>query len=236
MSSSKNLKIPLQDILSATNKYAESNVIAKGGFGNVYRGQSKQHANLAIKQLDRLRGQGDRQYGVEVQLLSKYKHENLVTLVGFCEHGHEKILVYKFEANGSLDKFLPKKDLTWMLCLQICLDAAHGLRYLHDGIGDENPCGTPGYVDPVYYRGELTQKSDVYSFGVVLFEVLFGKVVSIQKNVSKHNSFAEMAQNHYERNTLDDLIHPDLRNQMNPDSLIKYSSIAYECLKIDRQV
>nr|GEY11446.1 putative receptor-like protein kinase At5g39000 [Tanacetum cinerariifolium] len=95
------------------------------------------------------------------------------------------------------------------------------------------PCGTPGYVDPVYYRGKLTQKYDVYSFGVILFEVLFGKVVYIPKD-GKHNSFAEVAQNHYEKNTLDELIDSDLRNQMKPNSLTTFLSIAYQCLKIDR--
>jgi serine/threonine protein kinase len=105
MSSSQNLKIPLQEILLATNGFAEENKIGTGGYGPVYRGQSEQHGMLAVKRLNRMHGQGDHEYGMEVTLLSKYKHENLVSLIGFCGEDGEKILVYKHEANGSLDMF-----------------------------------------------------------------------------------------------------------------------------------
>ncbi|KAI3777527.1 hypothetical protein L1987_47327 [Smallanthus sonchifolius] len=132
------LKIPLEEISSATNKFAKANIIGSGGYGLVYRGQSKQHGMLAIKRLNRAHGQGDHEYGTEVTVLSKYKHENLVSLIGFCGEDDEKILVYKYEANGSLEKFLPSKDLSWMRRLEICLGAARGLRYLHNETGSEH--------------------------------------------------------------------------------------------------
>ncbi|KAJ0440996.1 putative protein kinase RLK-Pelle-CrRLK1L-1 family [Helianthus annuus] len=137
MSSSQNLKIPLQEISSVTNGFAEANIIRKGGYGLVYRGQSEQHGMLAIKRLNRV-CIGDNEYGMEVTLLSKYKHENLASLIGFCEEDGEKILVYKYEANQSLDKFLRSKDLSWMRHLQICLSAARGLRYLHNETGSKH--------------------------------------------------------------------------------------------------
>ncbi|KAJ0436790.1 putative protein kinase RLK-Pelle-CrRLK1L-1 family [Helianthus annuus] len=275
MSSSDNFKMPLQEIRSATNEFAEANIIGKGGFGTVYQGQSIQHGLLAIKRLDPVFGQGVHEYGMEVTLLSKYKHENLVSLIGFCaEHG-EKILVYKYEANHSLDKFLHSKDLSWMRRLQICLGAARGLRYLHNETGsehgvihrdikssnillDENwnakisdfglskialtnsadsvvftsPCGTRGYVDPQILYGGITQKSDVYSFGVVLYEVLFGKLVAIPipEYLVDGRFTVEMAKKHYEEKTLHMMIDPDLRNEMNSDSLSTFSTIAYQCL------
>ncbi|KAJ0680425.1 putative protein kinase RLK-Pelle-CrRLK1L-1 family [Helianthus annuus] len=136
MSSSDKLKIPLQEILSATNGFDKANIIGGGGYGPVYRGQSKQHGRLAIKRLIRRpRGQGEHEYGMEVSLLSKYKHENLVSLIGFCGDNGEKILVYKYEPNGSLDKALRGKDLSWMRRLEICVGAATGLRYLHNETG-----------------------------------------------------------------------------------------------------
>ncbi|KAM0060460.1 putative protein kinase RLK-Pelle-CrRLK1L-1 family [Helianthus debilis subsp. tardiflorus] len=135
MSSSDKLKIPLQEIFSATNGFAEANIIGRGGYGPVYRGQSGQHGRIAIKRLNLGSRQGEHEYGMEVSLLSKFKHKNLVSLIGFCGEGGEKILVYKYEPNGSLDKVLGKKYLSWMRRLRICVGAATGLRYLHNEIG-----------------------------------------------------------------------------------------------------
>nr|GEY67683.1 Toll/interleukin-1 receptor (TIR) domain-containing protein [Tanacetum cinerariifolium] len=134
----EHLKIPLEVILLATNTFARENIIAGGGFGKVYLGQSKQHGTVAIKQLDRRNGQGDHEFMMEIALLSTYKHDKVVSLVGFCDQEGEKILVYKYESNGSLDKHLFSKDLTWIQRLRICLDVAHGLRYIHDDVGHQH--------------------------------------------------------------------------------------------------
>ncbi|KAJ0436776.1 putative protein kinase RLK-Pelle-CrRLK1L-1 family [Helianthus annuus] len=275
MSSSDKLKIPLQEILLATDGFDKENIIGKGGYGLVYQGKSEQHGMLAIKRLNRVySGQGEHEYGMEVSLLSNYKHENLVSLIGFCGEDGEKILVYKYEPNGSLDKALREKDLSWMCRLEICLGAARGLRYLHNETGsgqgvihrdikssnillDENwkakisdfglskivltssadstvfttPCGTRGYVDPQILYGGITQKADVYSFGVVLFEVLFGKLVTLPEFLGDRHFTVKMAQEYYETNKLDKMIDPDLRSQMKLASLRTFSFTAYRCLK-----
>ncbi|KAI3779147.1 hypothetical protein L2E82_08692 [Cichorium intybus] len=270
----EHLRIPLQNLNLATNNFSKEYVIAKGGFGLVYKAQNE-HGTIALKKLDQRFGQGDREFMMEIAMLSAYTHQNLVSLVGFCDEGDEKILVYKHEINGSLDQHLHRKDLTWIQRLQICLDVAQGLKYLHNDIGaqhrilhrdmkssnillDENfrakisdfglskialanvpcsaliskVCGTPGYVDPEYYKyGILTQKSDVYSFGVVLFEVLCGKLVGVSKHLGEPFS-AELPQNCYDEGTLDEIIDSDLRNQMNSASLATFSAIAHQCLKL----
>ncbi|PWA82030.1 toll/interleukin-1 receptor (TIR) domain-containing protein [Artemisia annua] len=275
----EHLKIPLQDIQLATNNFARENAIARGGFGHVFRGQTGQHGNVAIKRLNRRDGQGEHQFMMEIELLSTYKHENIVSLVGYCDEGGERILVYRYEKNGSLDKVLPRKDLTWIQRLQICLDAAHGLEYLHDNVAhhiivhrdiksanillDETwkakisdfglskialanvpcsvifsmACGTPGYVDPLYEEHDmLTQKSDVYSFGIVMLEVLFGRLVTVDPKYPIDRYFLlSLAQDHYVKETLDEIIDSDLRSQMNSDSLITFSRIAYQCLKKRRE-
>ncbi|GJW97338.1 kinase RLK-Pelle-CrRLK1L-1 family protein [Tanacetum coccineum] len=115
--------------------FLKKNFIASGGFGKVYQGQSDKLGMVAIKRLDRKHGQGDREFMMEIALLSTYKHENIVSLVGFSNKDGEKILVYKHERNGSLDKYLHRKDLTWIQRLQICIDAARGLKYLHHDVG-----------------------------------------------------------------------------------------------------
>nr|XP_043608158.1 putative receptor-like protein kinase At5g39000 [Erigeron canadensis] len=271
----EHLKIPLRDILLATKTFAKENIIAGGGFGKVYQGQSQQHGIIAVKQLDRRNGQGDREFMMEIALLSTYKHENIVYLVGYCDQDGEKILVYKYEMNGSLDKLIHSRSLTWIQRLQICIDAASGLSYLHNDVGpqhrilhrdiksanillDENlkakisdfglskivlanvpctvvisiPCGTPGYVDPQYLRRNvLTQKSDVYSFGVVLFEVLFGRLASLEEHPDESHFSVQSAQRHFRENTLDEIIDSDLWKQMNLASLSTFSKIASDCLK-----
>ncbi|KAF5793910.1 putative protein kinase RLK-Pelle-CrRLK1L-1 family transcription factor bHLH family [Helianthus annuus] len=130
----KHLQIPLQELSDATNAFSEANFLARGGFGMVYKGVSAKHGNIAIKILDPGLGQGDKEFRTEIALLSVYKHENIVSLLGFCDEDGKKILVYKYESNGSLDKHLERKDLTWIQRLQICLDAARGLQYLHDDV------------------------------------------------------------------------------------------------------
>ncbi|KAJ9554659.1 hypothetical protein OSB04_018704 [Centaurea solstitialis] len=121
----------------STKTFAEANIIARSGFGKVYRGQSAQYGIIAIKQLDRMHGKGDREFMMEIALLSICKHENIVSLVGFCDEGGEKILVYRYEQNGSLDRLLHSKDQSWMHRLRICLGAAFGLKYLHDDVGPQ---------------------------------------------------------------------------------------------------
>ncbi|XP_076942635.1 putative serine/threonine-protein kinase PBL28 [Bidens hawaiensis] len=134
----KHLQIPLHDISLATNGFADQNLIAKGGFGKVYKGVSEKHGDIAIKRLDHGQGQGDHKFKTEVALLSKYKHRNIVSLLGFCDEDGEKILVYKYESNGSLDKHLENEYLTWIQRLHICLDVARGLKHVHDNNGSHH--------------------------------------------------------------------------------------------------
>ncbi|XP_076890305.1 receptor-like protein kinase ANXUR2 [Bidens hawaiensis] len=270
----KQLKIPLHEIIRATNNFSTDNILATGGFGMVYRGQSEKLGMVAVKKLDRGHGQGDREFMTEITLLSAYKHENIVSLVGYCFEDEERILVMKYEINGSLEAHLHNKNLTWIQRLRICLDAANGLKYLHEDVGSQHriihrdvkssnillnenwkakisdfglskisltnvpcsvifsqACGTLGYIDPQYQaHNHLSQKSDVYSFGVVLFEVLCSRSV----NAREYHFSAQLAQSHYEKKTLDEIIDSGLRSQMNSDCLSTYSSIAYKCLMKQR--
>ncbi|KAJ0511690.1 putative protein kinase RLK-Pelle-CR4L family [Helianthus annuus] len=93
--------------------------------------------------------------------------------------------------------------------------------------------GSLHYMDPAYEdtRG-LNHKSDVFSFGVLLFEVLFGREASIPNDDNWY--FARMAREHYEKRKLDNLIDPDLRKQMNVQSLNMFAEIAYCCIKEKR--
>ncbi|PWA46421.1 jacalin-like lectin domain-containing protein [Artemisia annua] len=130
------LQLPLNDIMSATNNFSEQNYVGQGGFGRVYKGQLQPCGTIvAVKRLDTRLGQGRNEFLKEILMLASYKHDNLVSLIGFCDQGQEKILVYKHEDMGSLDKHLASTNLTWEQRLRICLSAARGLDYLHRGVG-----------------------------------------------------------------------------------------------------
>nr|XP_043634328.1 probable serine/threonine-protein kinase PBL28 [Erigeron canadensis] len=138
------LKIPLKDIKLATKDFSDDNFIGQGGYGRVYRGQlslsatnsNRPTTTVAIKRLDVKGGQGQQEFLTELTMLSSYKHDNLVSLVGFCDEDDEKIIVYEHEVRGSLDKYLATTDITWVQRILICLGAARGLNYLHSGVGE----------------------------------------------------------------------------------------------------
>uniref|UniRef100_UPI001CB9928E receptor-like protein kinase FERONIA n=1 Tax=Erigeron canadensis TaxID=72917 RepID=UPI001CB9928E len=137
---SKDLFIPFQVIEKATNDF--TTVLGKGGYGVVYKGELLllgQLTSVAIKRLDsNISGQGIKEFLTEIQLLSRYKHPNIVSLLGFCDEAGERILIYEYAEHGSLDKYLnaPKTtiQLTWEQRISICLDMARGLDYLHNRV------------------------------------------------------------------------------------------------------
>nr|GEV93838.1 protein kinase-like domain, phloem protein 2-like protein [Tanacetum cinerariifolium] len=133
----EHLEIQLEEIKAATNNFKEENVIGHGGFGKVYKGKlSHSHSNeksmVALKRLDRRHGQGDTEFHKEVRMLSCYRHENIISLLGFSSGRDEMVLVYEYASRGSLDGHLKDNTLTWTRRIKICLDAAKGLSYLHN--------------------------------------------------------------------------------------------------------
>ncbi|KAJ9537576.1 hypothetical protein OSB04_030309 [Centaurea solstitialis] len=136
----QHLKIQLEEIKSATDNFADNKAIGVGGFGKVYKGEichSKGKSMAAFKRLDSRLGQGNSEFWKEIVMLSRYSHENLVSLLGYCDEGGEKILVYEYASRGSLDRHLSTTTLTWIQRLNICLGVARALRYLHDPDGTQ---------------------------------------------------------------------------------------------------
>ncbi|KAJ9537574.1 hypothetical protein OSB04_030307 [Centaurea solstitialis] len=133
----QHLKIELEEIVSATDNFADNKAIGVGGFGKVYKGEichSKGKSVAAFKRLNSRLGQGNSEFWKEIVMLSRYTHENLVSLLGYCDKGGEKILVYEYASRGSLDRHLSATTLTWIQRLKICLGVARALRYLHDPV------------------------------------------------------------------------------------------------------
>ncbi|XP_074587812.1 putative serine/threonine-protein kinase PBL19 [Curcuma longa] len=137
------------DLKNATNNFSRMNKIGEGGFGSVYRGYIKgtldaaddKRRTVAIKKLNQRSMQGHKQWLAEVQFLAVVEHPNLVELLGYCakdgERGIERLLIYEFMPNKSLEDHLFNRAypvLPWSLRLQIALGVAEGLQYLHEGL------------------------------------------------------------------------------------------------------
>ncbi|XP_078168857.1 proline-rich receptor-like protein kinase PERK3 isoform X2 [Carex rostrata] len=123
-----------EDLEIATNGFAESNVLGQGGFGLVYQG-TLTGKEVAIKKLTSGSGQGDREFRAEVEIISRVHHKNLVSLVGYCVHEDQRLLVYEYVPNKTLDFHLHgsgRPTLDWPRRWKIALGSAKGLAYLHE--------------------------------------------------------------------------------------------------------
>ncbi|GKV27209.1 hypothetical protein SLEP1_g36405 [Rubroshorea leprosula] len=131
---SKNMTFTYSEISNITSNFTM--VIGEGGFGKVYLGTLKDGTCVAIKVLSASSKQGYKEFQAEAQLLMIVHHKNLVSLVGYCDEDDNKALVYEYMANGNLRQHLLDRNtniLSWIERLQIAVDAAHGLEYLHNG-------------------------------------------------------------------------------------------------------
>ncbi|XP_071741651.1 probable receptor-like protein kinase At5g38990 [Rutidosis leptorrhynchoides] len=135
-------RFTLAEIRSATNNFDETFVIGRGGFGKVYKSTSKIGLveGVAFKRLKTTSDQGALEFEAEIELLSKLRHANLVSLIGYCSEGNEMVLAYEFMPNGNLQDHLHKTgtDLSWLQRLKICVGAARGLDYLHTGTSTQH--------------------------------------------------------------------------------------------------
>uniref|UniRef100_A0A7N0UXR2 non-specific serine/threonine protein kinase n=1 Tax=Kalanchoe fedtschenkoi TaxID=63787 RepID=A0A7N0UXR2_KALFE len=127
-----------RELAAATKNFRPESFLGEGGFGRVYKGRLETTGQVvAVKQLDRNGLQGNREFLVEVLMLSLLHHPNLVNLIGYCADGDQRLLVYEFMPLGSLEDHLfhvpPEKDpLDWNTRMRIAAGAAKGLEHLHD--------------------------------------------------------------------------------------------------------
>ncbi|CAI7896988.1 unnamed protein product [Closterium sp. NIES-53] len=127
-----------RELERATGGFSEKNFIGEGGFGRVYKGWLESTGQVvAVKQLDRNGVQGNREFLVEVLMLSLLHHPNLVNLIGYCADGDQRLLVYEFMPRGALEDHLHdlpegRASLEWSKRMRVAAGAAKGLEYLHE--------------------------------------------------------------------------------------------------------
>ncbi|GJT54186.1 proline-rich receptor-like protein kinase PERK4 [Tanacetum coccineum] len=189
------------ELSSATGGFSKLNLLGQGGFGYVYKGLLTNGQEVAVKSLKSGSKQGEREFQAEVEIISRVHHRHLVSLVGYCVADAQRVLVYEYVPNKTLNFHLHGLGcpaMKWETRIRIALGSAKGLAYLHEDCDpriihrdikssnillDDNfdakemgQMGQNRYLAPEYASsGKLTEKSDVFSFGVMLLELLTGK-------------------------------------------------------------
>ncbi|KAA8548355.1 hypothetical protein F0562_000039 [Nyssa sinensis] len=134
-----NVTIPIQVLRDVTDNFNNNNVLGRGGFGVVYKGELHDGAKIAVKRMESVAtgSKGMNEFQAEISVLTKVRHRHLVALLGYCVNGNERLLVYEYMPQGTLSQHLfdwhehGYSPLTWNQRVTIALDVARGVEYLH---------------------------------------------------------------------------------------------------------
>ncbi|KAL8058643.1 hypothetical protein ABFX02_03G033000 [Erythranthe guttata] len=216
ISTTESIQHDFGKIKSATNNFSDDNKLGQGGFGAVYMGKMVSGQEIAVKRLSKDSGQGDMEFKNEVLLLAKLQHRNLVRLLGFSIQGVERLLVYEFVSNGSLDQIL-------FVALDATIECTNRI------------VGTFGYMAPEYTTdGKFSVKSDVFSFGVIVLEIITGQRKIFVRNGEKLGELLSYAWRSWREGTTADIVDPILMETCGaqPD-MMKCIHIALLCVQPD---
>ncbi|KAJ0496008.1 putative protein kinase RLK-Pelle-SD-2b family [Helianthus annuus] len=228
------LRIPLKYIASATNNFAEENLLKRGGKADVYKGvlllRSKGRIYVVIRKYRCSTLTFD--FYAEINRISHVKHSNVVRLIGFCDEEDERMLVIEHVVKGSLDKYLSDPTLTWSQKLLICCDAAKCLKSSreYNYIKCFSPKSFKIFLDKdmrakvLFYIDSSSDPKN--AFGMILLEVLYGRKVTMEDA----NQFQDkLAKNRYEKEELSIFSGIDYAS-FNTESLYVFSQVAFDYL------
>ncbi|XP_008222748.1 PREDICTED: receptor-like kinase TMK4 [Prunus mume] len=139
LSEGGNVAISIEVLRKVTNNFSEDNILGRGGFGVVYKGELHDGTRIAVKRMECVAVSTERmnEFEAEIAFLAKVKHRHLVSLLGYCINGNERLLVYEYMPQGTLTQHLYNwrengvPPLTWRQRITIALDVARGVEYLH---------------------------------------------------------------------------------------------------------
>ncbi|CAN1761564.1 PTI1-like tyrosine-protein kinase At3g15890 [Linum perenne] len=126
----------LKELHAATNNFNYDNKLGEGGFGSVYWGQLWDGSQIAVKRLKVWSNKAEMEFAVEVEILARVRHKNLLSLRGYCAEGQERLIVYDYMPNLSLLSHLHGQHsseclLDWKKRMNIAIGSAEGIVYLH---------------------------------------------------------------------------------------------------------
>lgn len=134
-----NVAISMEVLRQVTDNFSEANILGRGGFGVVYKGELHDGTRIAVKRMESstMGTKGMNEFQAEIAVLTKVRHRHLVALLGYCINGNERLLVYEYMPKGTLSQHLFEwhelgyTPLTWKQRVTIALDVARGVEYLH---------------------------------------------------------------------------------------------------------
>ncbi|XP_021296968.1 G-type lectin S-receptor-like serine/threonine-protein kinase At4g03230 isoform X1 [Herrania umbratica] len=247
----------LESVLVATDNFAEANKLGQGGFGSVYKGKLPRGQEIAIKRLSRGSGQGLEEFKNEVVLIAKLQHRNLVRLLGYCVKGYEKMLIYEYMPNKSLDSFIFDRTrsvlLNWEKRIDIILGIARGMLYLHQDsrlriihrdlktsniLLDEemNPKISDFGLARIFESKQTeasTERVVGTYFGVVLLETISGKRNTGFYQAEQPLSLLGYAWRLWEDGKALDLAEPALRQTCNANEFLRCVNVGLLCVQED---
>ncbi|PQM36830.1 cysteine-rich receptor-like protein kinase 10 [Prunus yedoensis var. nudiflora] len=251
----ESLQFDFSTIEAATSNFSDDNKLGEGGFGQVYKGILSNGQQVAVKRLSRNSGQGAEEFKNEMVLVAELQHRNLVRLYGFSLEGEEKILVYEYVSNKSLDNFLfdlEQGQLDWSRTLQdYSRDCSRNQMYKIPDLelyivisrifgvdqtqaNTSRIVGTYGYMSPEYaMHGQFSVKSDVYSFGVLLLEIISGKKNSYFFQTDAAEDLKSHAWKLWRDGTPLELLDPSMRDSYSRSEVIRCMHIGLLCVQED---
>ncbi|TYI76519.1 hypothetical protein E1A91_D06G081900v1 [Gossypium mustelinum] len=253
---SKNRQFTYAEVLNITNNFQD--VIGKGGFGTVFRGNMKDETQVAVKMFSTSSKQGLKEFQAEAELLMRVHHRNLASLIGYCDEGSNMALIYEYMANGNLKDYLSYKSsnpLSWERRLRIAIDAAQDVKTAnillsekmdakiadfglsraipsddHSDVIITTVMGTAGYLDPEYFNSrKLNEKSDVFSLGIVSLELITGQNAIIKKDESIH--IVHWVSPLIEREDIGSIVDQRLHGEFDVSSAWKALQVAMACTR-----
>nr|GEY18805.1 cysteine-rich receptor-like protein kinase 7 isoform X3 [Tanacetum cinerariifolium] len=157
-------------VQAATKDFSKDNELGRGSFGAVYKGMLKDGKEIVVKRLAFNSEQGVEEFKNEVVLVAKLQHRNLVRLLGFSIHEHERLLIYEFLPNASLDQILFDAEMNAKIA---DFGMAKLFKQNETQAQTSRIVGTRAYMHPEYIiNGHFSLKIDVYSFGVLVLEIV----------------------------------------------------------------
>ncbi|KAJ0837064.1 putative protein kinase RLK-Pelle-DLSV family [Helianthus annuus] len=242
-------------IKAATNDFSEDNKLGRGGFGAVYKGTLIDGNEIAVKRLARNSQQGDVEFKNEVFLVLKLQHRNLVRLLGYNIEGKERLLIYEFLPNGSLNQFIFDQTkrilIDWEMRYNIILGIAKGLLYLHEDSrltiihrdmkasnvlleAEMNPkiadFGLARLFKPEETQGDTSRIVGTY-FGMLVLEIVTGQENKCFQHGESLENLLSFAWKSWRNGTTSNIIDPTLKMGPSLHDVIRTIHVGLLCVQ-----